>query len=460
MIMLIASGIALAVFAILVLWVLTLRVVVPANEVHTLQRSKTQTSYGKDQDGGNTYYNWPAWIPVLGLTRVIMPVSVFDLSLAAYEAYDKERVPFVVDVTAFFRINDSNVAAQRVAGFDELREQLTSVVQGAVRTILANHEIDQIMTDRSTFGDSFTREVADQLKNWGVEPVKNIELMDIRDAKGSQVIANIMAKRTSAIERDSRIAVAENTQLAKTKEIEAAQVIKLRDEQAQQAIGEREAEREKAVGLAKESSTQEVLQAQRETTTREMAVREVQITRTAEIERVAAVTKANEVKDVAIVRAEGEKKQAIINAEADKEKTILIAEGKLEEQRRQAEGIAAEGQAKAEAEKAMQLAPVEAQIVLAKEIGSNQGYQTYLISLRQVEANEKIGVEGAKALHQADIKVISNAGSPGEGVSNVLDLFGPKGGTAIAGLLEGVAQSDLGAKFIDKMTSPAPVAKK
>lgn len=451
MFILIGAGVAALLAAVLIFWILNLRVVVPANEVHTLQRSKSQTSYGKDQSGGNTYYNWPTWIPFLGLTRIMLPVSVFDLSLHGYEAYDKERVPFVVDVTAFFRINESNVAAQRVASFAELKEQLTSVVQGSVRTILASHEIDQIMVDRATFGDQFTREVAEQLKNWGVEPVKNIELMDIRDAKESKVINNIMAKRTSAIERDSRIAVADNTQQAKTKEIAAAQTVQLRDQEAQQAIGERTAEKEKAVGIAKESSQQEVLSAQKETITRQMAVQEVENTRTAEIARKVAVVKANEVKEVAIVRAEGDKQQAVINAEADKQKTTLVAEGQLAAQKLSAEGIQAEGIARAEAEKALQLAPVEAQIVLAKEIGENVGYQKYLIDLRNVEKEEKVGVEGAKALHKADIKIISNTGKPAEGVNNVLDLFSSTGGTQLAGAIEAFAQSETGAALIGKV---------
>jgi flotillin len=450
-IMLAGLGIVALLIAVTVFWVLNLRVVVPANEVHTLQRSKTQTSYGKDQDGGNTYYNWPSWIPVLGLTRILLPVSVFDLSLHSYDAYDKERVPFKIDVTAFFRINQSNIAAQRVASFSELKEQLTSVVQGAVRTILASHEIDQIMTERSTFGDQFTKEVAEQLKNWGVEPVKNIELMDIRDADGSKVIANIMAKRTSTIEKDSRVAVAENTRLAKTAEIESAREIQMRDQEAQLQIGQKTADKEKAIGIAKEQSTQAVLEQQKETTTRTMAVREIEVTRNAEIDRAAAVVKANETKDVAIVRAEGDKQQAVINAEADKQKTTLIAEGNLEAQKRSAQGIEAEGLARAAAEKALQLAPVEAQIVLAKEIGGNAGYQKYLIDLRNVEKDERVGVEQSKALQKADIKVITNAGTPAAGLTSVMDIFSPAGGTAMAGAVEAFVQSDTGKALVGKV---------
>ncbi|MEO6172524.1 MAG: SPFH domain-containing protein, partial [Arenimonas sp.] len=191
-------GAAVAVVIFLTLFIaLLLRRVVPTNEVHIIQSGKATVSYGKDHEAGNTYYEWPAWLPKIGIVKIVLPVSVFDGDLEAYEAYDKGRLPFVVDVKAFFRISDSNLAAQRVSSFDELRSQLHAILQGAVRTILASADIEEIMQGRSQFGEAFTREVETQLVNWGVSTVKNIELMDIRDSTGSHVIKNIMEKKKS-----------------------------------------------------------------------------------------------------------------------------------------------------------------------------------------------------------------------------------------------------------------------
>src|SRR5690606_28665913 len=103
------------------------------------------------------------------------PESVFDISLRDYEAYDIGRLPFVADIQAFFRISDSQVAAQRVASFDELKGQLVGVLQGAVRSILGTNKLEEIMHDRSTLGGQFTKEVDDQLREWGVCTVKSIE---------------------------------------------------------------------------------------------------------------------------------------------------------------------------------------------------------------------------------------------------------------------------------------------
>lgn len=40
-----------------------------------------------------------------------------------------------MDITAFL-ISDSNIAAQRVKSFDDLRNQLTDIIQGSIRSIL------------------------------------------------------------------------------------------------------------------------------------------------------------------------------------------------------------------------------------------------------------------------------------------------------------------------------------
>ena len=100
-------------------------------------------------------------------SHIVLPVSVFDLSLSSYEAYDKERLPFLVDVTAFFRISDSNKAASRVHTFAELNDQLRSIVQGAVRSILELAGISYVLSKviGSRTAVNVVRATFDALKN-------------------------------------------------------------------------------------------------------------------------------------------------------------------------------------------------------------------------------------------------------------------------------------------------------
>lgn len=442
LIMLGVLGVVALVATLITIWIVSLRRVVNTNEVHIVQSAKRTVSYGKDQEAGNTYYQWPSWLPRIGITVIVLPVSVFSLRLRDYEAYDSGRLPFVLDLEAFFRIDNSNIAAQRVANFNELNGQLTSILQGAARTILASKTIEEIMQGRAEFGDAFTKEVNEQLKAWGVTTVKNIELMDIRDSNGSKVIQNIMDKKKSEIERESRVVVAENKKAAENAEINAMREVDINRQLALQQVGIKTAEKDKEVGIANEQASQEIKMQQKVTAEKAMEVVRVENVKAAEIQ-----------KDVNIVKAQEQKQTEVVKAEGEKAKTVLIAEGILEQQKREAEAILVKGQSNAEAEKLLQLAPVEAQIVLAKEIGENDSYQQYLVTIRQIEANQAIGVEQAKALDKADIKVIANNGSVTDGLRSIGDLFTSKGGTGIAAALEGLAQSEVGKQLLNKVTA-------
>lgn len=418
------------------------RVVVSTNDVHIVQSGRKTVSYGKDQTAGNVYYSWPSWVPVFGVKVITLPVSVFDLNLDAYAAYDKGRVPFVVDIMAFFRIEDSNVAAQRVHSFKELVDQLRGILQGASRSILAKSEIDEILEERAKYGALFTDATNEQLKAWGVVNVKNIELMDIRDAQGSKSIENIMAKKKSLIEMQSRVEVAKNIQAAKTAEIDAQRAVLVREQEASEQVGVRTAQREQQVGIAGQKAQQMVKEEEKITAEKQMAVVQVQHVRTAEIER-----------DVHIVNAEQSKRTQVIEAEGEKQRTITVAEGTLEQAKLHAQGVQVEGLAKGAAEQAVLLAPVNAQIALAKEIGANPGYQAYLVSVRKIEADQTVGIEQAHAIQAAEIKVIANSGNVVDGVTDVMGLLTPKGGLQLGAMLEALKQTPAGAEIVKAATN-------
>jgi flotillin len=417
------------------------RVVVDTNTVHTVQSKSKTISFGAKQASGNVYYRWPSWFPLIGVKSIVLPVSNFEKILHGYKAYDKERVPFELDLVAFFVISDTNKAAEKITDFKKLDSQLEFIMQGAVRKILASHDINQIMTDRATFGEQFTKEVEQELANWGVQPVKNMELMDIRDADGSKVITNIMAKKSSHIEMESRIEVAKNSMTAQTAEIEAKRQIEVSRQTAEQQIGQSIADKDKAIGIAEQRAQQEIESEKATTTQKLMDVKRVEQIQQAEIDREAALVKAEQGKAVA----------------------IMGAEAQLEATKLKAEGVKKEGEANAAAQEAMLLAPVKAQITLAEEIGSNVGYQQYLVSLESVKAYVVVGSEQAKALQNADVKVIANTGNPTEGVKSAMQLLTPQGGLSIGGMLEALSNTPQGSAILENvgnlLSSQTPATK-
>ncbi|MDR1123542.1 MAG: hypothetical protein LBL61_02860 [Elusimicrobiota bacterium] len=440
--------------SVFVLWliylILSLRRIVPTNHVHIVQRARKATSYGKNSPAGNKYYEFPSWLPFIGVTVVSYPISVFDIDLANYEAYDQGRLPFVVDVKAFFRIDNSDVAASRVSSFDELQRQLTDIVRGAVRSLLAKSDLESIMSERSIYGTKFTEEVTPQLEAWGVVPVKNIELMDIRDTKESRVIENIMAKKKSQIEMESRTEVASNKKKAEQAEIEASREIALKQESAKQDVGIKQAEVERTVGIAKEKAFQDITEQAKVTAEKDMAVEKVKQVQTAQIKKEANIVKAEEEKSVAEISAEATKKVFIVEAEGKKQAVELEAGAALVAKQQEAQGIEAEGLAVAVAIREKELASVTAQVTLAEKVGANEPYQKYLIGVRQVEANEKVGIEQAKNLGRANIKIIANGGSVESGVKSAADIFTTaKGGLGLASALEGLKGTEAGEKLVE-----------
>jgi flotillin len=422
--------VAAALFALLLVPIMY-RTIVETNMVHIVQRNRKTVSYGTGLETANVYYKFPAWIPQIGVTVIELPVSNFNVSLDSYEAYDKDRVPFTVDVAAFFRVKDTSKAAQRIYSTEQLVKQLTLIVQGAVRKTLAGSDIDSIMVGRAAFGAAFTTEVESSLEEWGVESVKSMELMDIRDSHGSGVIANIMLKQTSTIEMESRKKVAENTQLAQSAEIESQRTVAVNKTAAQQVISEREAQKNSVVGVANEKSQQDILD-----TAKVTAEKTVLVKRTQELGL-----------------AETEKQKAIIASELTAETVKIEALGALEAKKNESAGITIEGTARADAEKAMLLAPVEAQVTLAKEIGTNPEYQKYLVSVKNVDAVQAVGIANAEALVKADVKIIANTGSTAsDGVSGIMDLFSAKGGTGLGAALEALVNTPTGEKVIAKVT--------
>ena len=444
---------------------LLFRRVVATNEVHIVQTAGKTTSYGKDTANGNSYYEFPSWIPIVGVTKIVLPVSVFSIKIDGYEAYDVGRLPFMVDITAFFRIKDSNLAAQRVTSLADMNAQLTDIIQGSIRSILASKQLEDILQQRSEFGLEFTTAVKEQLQNWGIEPVKNIELMDIRDSRDSKVIFNIMEKKKSEIEKESRMTVAENKKAAEIAEISARQATDIKKQEAEKAVGLKTVENEREVAISRQQANQQVAEQEKVTKEKEMEVVRVADVKQAEILKQVEIVKAEQEqkkieidaearKNAKIKDAEAQKENQILTAQGEKEKTFLEAAALLAMKDKESQGIQKIGSAEAEALRLKELAPINAQIELAKEIGENQGYQTYLISIKQIEANQTVGIEQAKALASADLKVIANEGNIASGISKISEVLSSKGGTNLGAMLEGLNQSELGKNLIEKFLAP------
>ena len=410
------------------------------------------------------------------------------IELDNYQAYDIGKVPFVVDVKAWFRVEEPNTAGQRISNFTELRTQLDDILRGAIRKILASSDVEEIMAGRGKFWWEFKSEVESQAKAFWVT-TENIELMDIRDPddKSSTVIENIMEKKKSLIEKQSRMEVAINQKDAEIAEIQARKEADIQDQEALKLVWEKTAEKEKFIGIANEKTKQDVASEAKITKEKDMEVLRVQDVKTAEISKQVEIVRAEEIKQTIIIEAEWKKQQKIIDAEGQKQQMIIDAEGSKQEditiaewektkmerlaeweqaqiekvaegqknaELNRAQGIEAVGKADAEARRLMELAPVMAQIELAKEIWSNSNYMEYLLWVDGIQAGQIVGVAKADALKESDLKVIANGqwdGSVDGGLNGIMDIFTGKGGSNLGTMLETLKNTPAGEQLLEKL---------
>jgi flotillin len=237
-------------------------------------------------------------------------------------------------------------------------------------------------------------------------------------ATGLVVLAYML---TRTINMESRKIVADNTRQAQEAEIVARQQVELREEEKRLAVGKRAAEVDQSVGVATELSTQAVQEEAKTTKEKQMAVLAVDTQRRAEITKAATVTEA---------------------------------EGRLQATKLQAEGIQATGAAEAEAKRLAEMATVDPQLKLAEGTVNNEGYQQYLIEVRRVEATERVGMEQAKALANAEIKIIANSDNGPGGLDAARAILSSRTGQGIAAVMTGLVQTPEGKAVVDAVTKP------
>lgn len=447
-----AWWIAIIVFVVIFIYILTqLRKVVPTNEAHVVQKGKTSVSFGKGFEWGNVYHNWPSWVPVVWVSVQKLPLSIFDLQLNDYKAYDSGKVPFQVDITAFFEIKDPTVAAQKVFTIGELKDQLNETLKWVVRKVLASKDIVEIMESRVEIKKEFYDQVFGAVKSWGIM-LQNVEFMDIRDADGSQVVTNIMMKKRSQIESESQIEVAENqkkatiekeNKLAEARSAAAqaksgADIIASdaeRDAEIKVIENEKltqnqEIEKERILAVQKEEAKQKLYEAEKVTKERELAVKQVDEEKNAEIAKSIELIRADEQKQKMIIDAQADKASIELAAWADKIKVEL--EASAEKTRIESIWIA-----KAKEIDYIGTARAKNQTQMAEALNMfDQESLEFMKKELDVKLSEIVDLEKAKALWKADVKVISTGSNGWEGVKSFMDLFSANGGSNIGAMVE------------------------
>lgn len=428
----IAAVIAFIVFA-------SLYTIVPANYADVVIQGKkirvfsSQPEYGtevteEDSKGkplktGSAYFKIPSWFFFFnqGMEVHRIPLNVIPINVPDFLAFDKDRARFVCNIIAYVTVKQPVEAAKRFSGkIEDLKDQVSQVVQATIRDVTTKRPIREIINDRKAIIDAIQLPLSEVLSIWGLD-LKDIELIDFKDPNKAQhgeeshVIADISSIIEQQINSEMRQKNAEQMKTARLKEAESEELAKIREISKEQEIAKREQEKNKFVAVQQKIAREA-----------ELDVEQVNRVKLAQIDKEKAIVQANQAKEV---------------EEINKMQKQLVGQGTRLQKEEEAKGTAAltreQGYAEADAKEKLQAALNKFQDAAIRA----------LVAEKIVAMQQAVGVAGAEALKNSQMRVFAGSDSDKAGfdVGKILQAITVSNDSAAESVLNRLARpNDLG----------------
>ena len=134
---------------------------------------------------------------IQAITRVDMRVIVMDIP--PQDVISKDNISVKVNAVLYFRVIQADKAIINVEEFFSATSQLA---QTTLRSVLGQHELDEMLTERETLNNHIQKIIDDATDAWGIK-VTNVELKDIDLGEN---MVRVIAKQAEA-ERNRRAKV-------------------------------------------------------------------------------------------------------------------------------------------------------------------------------------------------------------------------------------------------------------
>ena len=330
-----------------------------------------------------------------------MDLRAFQINLHLENAPNKDRIPVTLKAMATCRISKEEGLLRKAAeNFGrstpkEIQEKVGNVLEGHLRVVIGQIEMDTILSKRDEFNQKIQNEAATELKNLGVDVVilNILEVSDpngVIEALGKPMVAKIKAEaaiqeadqlRRQTIETTNAQREAETTRAQnETKIAEARRGRDIQVAQYDADVARQRSTSEQAGPLASAEARKGVVKAEVEVeaqqTQAQIALQDAVRQRNEAALKATTITTANAERERTIIEAEGRAKAR--TTQADAEKMALQAEGEGKGAQTRAVGLAeaevtqSKGLAQAEVTKQTGLAQAEAEKaqLLAKAAGT------------------------------------------------------------------------------------------
>lgn len=135
------------------------------------------------------------------------------------EVITKDNISILVDAVVYYNVQNPTYALTRVVSFER---STTLLGQTTFRSVLGQHELDEILGNNSNLVEILKNMLADTTEEWGIK----IIAVEIKSIQIPDTMKRAMAKQAEAErERRAKVTAAEGEYQASQKLFEAAQII-------------------------------------------------------------------------------------------------------------------------------------------------------------------------------------------------------------------------------------------
>lgn len=352
--------------------------IVDVSEAHIVITPKRKMIISSDKSIGekNWYFNIPKTIPFIGRSVRRIDVSVHE-SVIKQETYEKGQARYYVTSSTKYKVHDVSTAAETFRSFEELTAFLKEIIEASVRAVTVKYEIETARANKTVIENDIRNEMEDDFARFGLK-IQNFNLVDFQDTESSKIVSSISQRREAEITSNTAIEVAERNKAARVKQAEANQSASIREIEAQQMISERDQQRIKKIEIER-----------REAETQRLEVVKVQTLKQQEIDKEKAIILAEQESATASILKEKLQQEGL----GMRLKAEEIAKGEAAAIR---ENLVAEADGKAKLQEALS--------------GFDTNAINAMVAQQVVEAQKAIGLAGADALRQAEVKIFVGDG--------------------------------------------------
>ncbi len=363
-------------------------------------------------------------IPVLERTDTISLGNI-QLNVNTSQTMSSQGVPIDVAGTAVIKVRNTHesiyAAIEQFSGINEnqiqtsISEQVTLILEGKLREIVASMTVEQIYNDREAFSAKVQEVVGTKIGEMGLE-LKDFSIKDVNDTNGyikalgaKQIaekkkdaeIAQAMALKEESIQKSAATKEGEKARLEAQTEVSAA--LKAKEVQEAEYRIEQESAKAKADAayeIQKSITNKDVIAAQMEADIlkqqkqKELQEAQLQVEiareqKQTELEQRRAEKTREELKTKIVEPANAEREQKKAEADAEKYTKIAEAEARAEAKKSEATAEAEAIKLKAEAEANAATVNGEARAKAISAVGLAEAEAIRAKGLAEAEAMEK-----------------------------------------------------------------------